>query len=430
MTILQVPRVAFLGVCDRFSKVRNVDPNLSGLNVIGLRREVVSSIYPLPLGSLGLVFAVYDAASTSELRIVGTAKSIGASFWINVGFRPYPAGQVPIDPMAPQELLISSELSWATFVMPFPETMKLIAAPDRFELCLEQDAEKIPVGTLDFLYAPALPLTEDRIAAIRSDPRASKYARMELGCQNCNAKINIYTGLEKSTEFQDQGVIWYREIADRFRCECGNTDIDLRFLRESFHSVLGERTSSREETISLTQLYEVGALETTADRFYRLLDRDPEEIEVQSFLEETPLLFHRFSPAKILKKAPLLNRYQTDFAILSRSGELVLVEIEKPGKKLLRKDGGRSADFNHALDQVQDWLYIIQEHRLACLEMMGLKNDRVTAIRGVVIVGRDIRHDREQLRKLKSSDLGPITLFTYDDLAQGLEVLIAEMKEL
>ena len=201
-------------------------------------------------------------------------------------------------------------------------------------------------------------------------------------------------------------------------------------LRDNFHVVLGERVFSNEQEISLGRLYEVNTLEAIIDRFQGLLERDPEEQEVQTFLEETPLLFHRFSPARILKRPPLLNQFQADFAVVSRSGELVLVEIEKPGKRLLKKSGGRTAELIHAFDQVMDWLHLIDDHRITCLQMMGLKNDDITAIRGVVIIGRDKPYKREHLRKLKSSDSGSITLLTYDDLLAGLEALIKEMRGL
>ncbi len=430
MVSTPVPRVAFLGVCDRFSKARNVDPNLSSINLIALRREVVSSIYPLPLRSLLLVFAIYNATNMPGVEIVGIGQKNKQSFFIKIDFKLYPEGQIPVDPMAPQELLVSSDSSWTILVVRFPEPMRMAVSPDRFELFMKEDSEQIPIGALDLLFAPAPPLTEDRIAAIRSDPRAAKFVRMEIGCTSCDSKLKAYAGLEKSEGLQGEGALWYRDLPERFLCACGNTNVDLSILRDNLHVALGERIYATEDEISITRLYEVGTLVAIADRFRRLLDRNPEEPDAQAFLEETPLLFHRFSPARIIKKPPILNRYAADFAILSRSGELYLIEIEKPGKKIIKKNGGRTAAFNHAFDQVRDWLHLIDEHRVTCLEMMNLKHDHVASIRGVVIIGRDADCAPDQLRKLKGMDFGPIDFFTFDDLAEGLEALITELKGL
>ncbi len=60
--------------------------------------------------------------------------------------------------------------------------------------------------------------------------------------------------------------------------------------------------------------------------------------------------------------------------------------------------------------------------------MMGLKNDDVSAVRGIMIIGRDSSCRREQLRKLKSSDLGAVAFLTYDDLLAGLDALVSEMR--
>ncbi|HMV29278.1 MAG TPA: hypothetical protein PKE23_07820, partial [Anaerolineales bacterium] len=73
---------------------------------------------------------------------------------------------------------------------------------------------------------------------------------------------------------------------------------------------------------------------------------------------------------------------------------------------------------------------IMDEYRIACLEMMGLKSDQVTSVRGVVIIGRDKGNDHEHLRKIKATDFGRKLFMTYDDFIQGLEILIREMKGL
>lgn len=64
------------------------------------------------------------------------------------------------------------------------------------------------------------------------------------------------------------------------------------------------------------------------------------------------------------------------------------------------------------------------------MECIGLKSENVSKIYGIVIAGRDNKYSLEHLNALKSRDLGPINLFTYDDLLRSLISLIRRLKEL
>jgi hypothetical protein len=200
-------------------------------------------------------------------------------------------------------------------------------------------------------------------------------------------------------------------------------------LRESAHALLGYVVPGEEE-ISFARLYERGALEAIGNQFGSLLDRDPEERQVQQFIEGNPILLQQFSPERIYRQVPILTKHKTDFAILSNKGELVLIEIEKPGKRLLKKDGGITAGLQHAFDQVRDWLHKIEEHRAATLACINLKPEEVVSVRGVVIAGRDRDYKVDHLRKLKWTDFGPVTFYTYDDLLRALVTLIRTVGEL
>ena len=137
-----------------------------------------------------------------------------------------------------------------------------------------------------------------------------------------------------------------------------------------------------------------------------------------------------FAPDLILKKPPVLTKYVTDFAIASNTGTLHLIEIEKPSKKILKKDGGPAHGFNHPLRQVNDWLFEIDRHRLACLEAMNIPEKMVSSVRGVVIVGRDSAYPADALAKLKGGDYGRVTFLTYDDLKASVTSLITSFKKL
>ncbi len=85
------------------------------------------------------------------------------------------------------------------------------------------------------------------------------------------------------------------------------------------------------------------------------------------------------------------------------------------------------SELNHAFDQVRDWLHVVDEHRLAVLDTLNIDRSRVSTIRGVVIAGRDVGYDAQNLRRLKGSDWGKISLLTYDDLLFSLDSLIGKI---
>ena len=107
-----------------------------------------------------------------------------------------------------------------------------------------------------------------------------------------------------------------------------------------------------------------------------------------------------------------------------------MIEIETPDTRLLKKDGDQAAPLTHAINQVQNWLHIIDEHRVAALTAMRIDPQMVGNIRGVVIAGRDAGYDKDHLRRLKSVLSGRISFLTFDDLAASLSALVEQMRRL
>ena len=95
---------------------------------------------------------------------------------------------------------------------------------------------------------------------------------------------------------------------------------------------------------------------------------------------------------------------------------------------MIRKDGATSAEMEHAISQVRDWLFLYEKHRSAVLECLDLHDREVTRVKGLVIAGRDEGHNAEDLRKFKWQDRGAIECMTYDDLLGTCATLIREMK--
>ena len=161
-----------------------------------------------------------------------------------------------------------------------------------------------------------------------------------------------------------------------------------------------------------------------------LLDSHQREEVFQKFIEDNPILLRQFPAEQILLKPPILTFYNADFAVLSPQRELILIEIETPDTRLLKKDGDQAAPLTHAIDQVQRWLGVMDEHRVAALASMKIDAQMVGNIRGVVIAGRDRGTDKDHLRRLKGMLSGRISFLTFDDLAASLAALIEQMRRL
>lgn len=139
-------------------------------------------------------------------------------------------------------------------------------------------------------------------------------------------------------------------------------------------------------------------------------------------------MLHQFPAEKLFYKPQILTHFKADFAVLTSQKELILIEIENTQTRLLKKDGDAAAPLSHSIDQVRNWLHVLDEHRRAATESLGI--DRISSVRGVVIAGRDAHYNSEHLRRLKGFDLGRITILTFDDLAFNLCALAERIGKL
>jgi len=226
------------------------------------------------------------------------------------------------------------------------DTPAIVLKPEPYKVTLCRDNEEISIGHIDFAYAPAPALTEERVAAIRSNPFAAKWVRTSFRCNFCADAVQAYTGFERSHEAEQEGWTWYKALPDVFTCKCGITLIDLTMLRESLHVLIGNTTGEDEGPLSFTRLYNKSALESILSGFASLLDSNPPEETVQKFIKKNPILLQHFSPQRIFDKSPILALHKTDFSVLNSKGDLLLIEIERPGIPLMKKTGKRLPTFN------------------------------------------------------------------------------------
>jgi hypothetical protein len=425
LNIPKAPRLAFLGFCDRVAEITNGPPLFWYRDLLGISMVRVSHLFPLNLKGQKLVAAIYDPRSGDNFKLLFRGGESQQPFEISllVQMTQHPGAEnatitgpsVADGSVVAGWFLIANEIS----------TDVMVNEPGEYRVFFSSGVSEEYVGTAILAHAAVPPLGEEEIAAIKSDPLGAKTVRMEISCKFCGDSLKAYTGIERQDLLEKEGWLWSQGIQqEKFVCNCGKTSFSLIPIRTGLHGLLRRNLNlGTNSHVSTVRQYEKSALEESCRRFLKLISSDPGEEDVQKFLEENTIFFHPFLPEKLMFKKPVLTKYFVDFAILNNRQELLLIEIERPGLRLLKKDGGVTADLQHALDQVRHWIQVFDDHRVAALEAFNLKLDEVAKVRGVVIAGRKPRVEK-YARILRSTSWGDIELLTYDDLLRGVTEII------
>jgi hypothetical protein len=407
----------FLGVCERASHVRDVYVNLAKWNLLGVRSVVLAHMYPLALHGSSFVLGIFDPSPGEILEVV-----IRSAAGIQVG-----SFRLDVTPMEgsgppgedPGEKSFDLSGGWVLAIAPADLGGFFIPGPGLYAVLVRIAGEEVAVGGVHFGVVDPAPLTPERIAAIKSDPEASKLIRCELRCSGCGDGMTPYAALDRSPKLEGSGYVWYQDLPDAFRCSCGAFEVDLRTAKRNMHGLLGQTGLAQDKALSLP-LYERGVIDSLRIELGALVASDPVEEILQRFFVANPLTLHMFYPQKIFPKAPILTKFKTDFAVCTANRELILIELETASRRLMKADGGLSSEVQHAFDQVHDWLRVCDEQRSAALECIGISANEVASVRGVIVAGRDAGYDGEKLRNLKARDFGRISLCTYDDVVTSL----------
>jgi hypothetical protein len=418
---IKVPNIAYLGVCERAKHLQPDSPYLWHHNILGLKDTILSMIYPFNISSYQLLLAVYDPLNFPKSRISIRKKNGKELCFINFEFTRIDMVKNRDKSTTDGFFLPGDFPAWTPVLGLLPNSV--VEAPEVYDVYLEREGEEFPLGSITFGLINPIPLTEDRIAAIRSHPNAAKVVNMEIACKICNDKLKIYCALEKDDIKEGQESIWYKELPDEFKCECGKTIIGLEIIQNNIHGLLGQFIEPL-AGVSFTRMYEKSALQHISNDFLKLIDNNPSEGEVHQFIDNNPTLLNQFSPHRIFNKPSIIGQRIADIAVLNTNKEFLLIELEKPGMRLLRNDGAMTAKTTHAIDQVREWLFIIDHHHAAALDCLHLEPDDLSKIKGVVIAGRESGYNKKHFQKLKWSDLGRVELLTYDDILRNLGALI------
>jgi hypothetical protein len=109
------------------------------------------------------------------------------------------------------------------------------------------------------------------------------------------------------------------------------------------------------------------------------------------------------------------GRRESDFVFRRPENRYLLVEIERPDRKLFTEGGQQSAELTHAIQQTHDWLRYLGDHVHAMREGLPGIEPRVPCL---VVMGRsrDLTPDnKRELAQIMLASPG-VEIQTYDDL--------------
>jgi len=171
-----------------------------------------------------------------------------------------------------------------------------------------------------------------------------------------------------------------------------------------------------------------GTYESVVEEFKELVTSINIEAPLQTFLTENPPLL-TLEAARVWPQFKLGDDYITDFVPELGFQEYVLVEIEAPSRKLFTKNGDATADLNHAIQQVEDWLrWIETAASYAQAKLPGIVSPECW-----VVIGRRIEDPQlaaKWNRKKRTMSTTRIYLFTYDDLLDRAQRQLASLRKM
>lgn len=426
--------VHFLGVA-RGATRRGVE-----LDLLGITTFLALPFYPQSLYGLCSVFAVRADALTSNMTIkvvIRTRRGLELGSWtLNLKRRDdltpeiaqaelrddllKPTVRTAEMQEGPQNLVIGESQSHLLLAFPFPRAFVLEPGPVQVVL-ITDDADQ-PIGTISLGFwepPPFAPGEQERYLADTGRPSAMG---MTLNCTSCNTTFRTHVSLEgtrKDFREEEPLSIPISLLPNIWSCRCGSISFATDYLKRGLHDVLRHRRTGLYDTKPLDVMHHFQSTEANAvlAQYFRLIRNDDNEEVVHAFLHQHKDLFWAFlSPVVIRSKPPVLTKKKADFLILSSSGILTLVELEKPQTRLVTEKGNRHSDVQKGLSQIADWRAVVGDYRAALLAELDLPAAKVQDIRFMLIAGRVGSATTQQMSKLRK-DFNPDTEFmTFGDL--------------
>jgi hypothetical protein len=430
------PPVLLLGVAT------NIHSHQFGTDILNLSHFIFFPFVPAHLQGLFCVLRLdaraLIAPTGRKLRLHWAATATGDKGWvdadINVAFAMSvgDAGTAKFESRPVEEGDASSYAGPPGVIVPVP--LKGITATDRTDLrfVAEWEEKRYDLGSIAIgTYAPP-PLSNDERKAIASRPGAAKSVYARISCPVCDSSLVAYTNLQddaKSTKLPPDAVD-VATLGDRWLCKCGKANIDLTSLKGGLPHLLRTPVGHDTSVTNLAPLYQRGHVASLFREYSAVIESNPAEEEVQTFIDSHPLLWAFLSPTRILSKPRILTHHAADFGILTHQRILYLVELEKPQTKLLTAKGHPHSQAAAAINQTLDWASVVANKRAALLDELNIKPDEVCDIRYIVVAGMSKDAPIKGLEKIHAALPAKTQFYCFDQLGAFLLAVEANLVSL
>ena len=187
--------IIFLGICDR----ANYNPKNDKWDIIGLGNFAFSYIFPTPLTGMVLGLNLSTQSITQQKLKFEITKESGTSVGkIDIsGTEIRDPTQEDFSSQKFNPVVRTSSTGRTTLFIPLDIPEVTIIEPGIYNLKHITNQGDYNLGSLQFIFVKSPPLSAERIAAIKSDPCATKSVRIELGCKHCLSKYRSYASYRK-----------------------------------------------------------------------------------------------------------------------------------------------------------------------------------------------------------------------------------------
>jgi len=232
-TLITTPPVAFVGICERAKQIDRGHPIAAQHNLIGLGKAIIAHMFPLSLQHFYYVLAIFDLKKLIPLSVRLLSNKGEEVLKLNLARAPVDKPNNGATSSKPILLTLHNKPSWVTIVVDTLEgAPPVIKEPGVYSFVMTKDGVDTHLDDILIDYVPCPPLTNERIAAIRSNPNSSKKILFTIECNICNESLKTYAGLERDAKLESEGRIWYSELPDDFKCKCPRV-YPLRYAREN-----------------------------------------------------------------------------------------------------------------------------------------------------------------------------------------------------
>lgn len=420
--------IIFLGISEHI-KNYGLLPSVTPIDIFKLKRQSTHIIYPISLNAFNWIFLINthflikNSGKLINIEVKSEKNEMKVQFKMQLGEQSNKEFQsLPKETLNTKTIALPKSPTWYIQPLALHGIEASLDLPGTYNVYAGIEEANTLIGQIDFLYQKVPLFTADQIKAIESNPLASKKVLIEIGCKECPTKLKVYSSLKRDQKVEDEeGYLWQDNLPEEFICSCRKTKQNLVYLKESMHGLLGKDQYLFDSKISYERRNSHGEILRILNEFNNLLDKKNDEVFFQQFIEKNPIMLAKYCAKKIFFKKDLLGEFEADIIIFNTENQLIFIELESAGIQLFKKDGHPTAKLMHAHNQIIDWLEKYRKHPHAFLEVLGLRPDDISLIKGVVIAGRNRDVSQAHLRRCCANPIyRDIDFLTYDFLADNL----------